>query len=71
MAFVVIARDDASAESSTPHEGPQEAYEHAIRLLEDGMSYVAIRDEEGQELSSGDFAGRYLDPLGDGGAERA
>jgi hypothetical protein len=70
MAFVVIARD-ASDESSTSHEGAQEAYQHAIRLLEEGMSYVAIRDEDGQELSSGDFAERYLDPLGDGTTDGA
>lgn len=63
MPFVVIARGEKN-EPTTSHEQATEAYEQAIRLLEDGTSYVAIRDEQGQEYSSGEFAARYLSPVG-------
>lgn len=63
MPFVVIARGETN-ESTTSHEQATEAYDQAIRLLEDGTSYVAIRDEQGREYSSGDFAARYLSPVG-------
>ena len=63
MAFEVIARG-GPGEGTSSHESAVEAYEHAVRLLGEGLSYVAIRDEEGHECSTGDFAERYLDPLG-------
>jgi hypothetical protein len=65
MPFEVIARSEKN-EHVTQHEQATEAYEQAVRLLEDGASYVAIRDEQGQEHSSGDFAARYLSPVGSG-----
>ncbi len=55
MPFIVIARGEKGL-ATTSHEQATEAYEQAIRLLEDGKSYVAIRDEQGQEFSSGEFA---------------
>lgn len=63
MAFEVIARG-GPGEGQSSHESAMAAYEHAVRLLGEGLSFVAIRDEEGQEYSTGDFAERYLDPLG-------
>ncbi len=63
MTFVVVVRTD-EREETFPHASATDAYEHAIRLFEDGRPYVAIRDKQGQEYSSGDFAERYLDPLG-------
>jgi 23S rRNA pseudoU1915 N3-methylase RlmH len=62
MPFVVIARSEKN-ESTTSHEQATEAYEQAIRLLEDGTSYVAIRDEQGKEYSSGEFAACFLNPV--------
>ena len=62
MAFTVIARDNANEKTSSQTEAAA-AYDQAVQLLQDGTSY-AIRDEEGQEYSTGDFAERYLDPLG-------
>ena len=63
MTFVVIARS-GELEETFPHASATDAYEHALRLFEDGRSYVAIRDKQGQEYSSGEFAERYLDPMG-------
>ena len=63
MAIEVIARG-GPWEGRSSHESAMAAYEHAVRLLGEGLSFVAIRDEEGQEYSTGDFAERYLDPLG-------
>lgn len=63
MAFTVIARDNANEKTSS-HTEAAAAYDQAVQLLQDGTSYVAIRDEEGQEYSTGDFAERYLDPVG-------
>ena len=62
MAFEVIARG-GKGEGTSSHESAMAAYEHAVRLLGEGLSYVAIRDEEGQEFATGEFAERYLDPL--------
>jgi hypothetical protein len=63
MAFEVIARG-GPGEGTSSHETAKDAYEHAVRLLGEGLSYVAIRDEEGKECSTGDFSERYLDPMG-------
>jgi hypothetical protein len=63
MAFEVISRGGKGEEKSS-HESAMAAYEHAVRLLGEGLSYVAIRDDEGQDYSTGEFAERYLDPLG-------
>ena len=70
MPFIVIARGEKGL-ATTAHEQATEAYEQAIRLLEDGKSYVAIRDEQGQEYSSGEFAAQYLTPAGTGGADQS
>ena len=63
MAFVVIARNEGR-EETFEHASATEAYEHAIQLFEGGSSYVSIRDEEGQDHSSSEFAARHLSPEG-------
>jgi hypothetical protein len=70
MAFDVIARG-GPGEGTSSHESAMAAYEHAVRLLGEGLSFVAIQDEGGQEYSTGDFAERYLDPLGKPGEGQA
>lgn len=63
MAYAVIARNEGR-EETFEHASATDAYEHAIQLFEGGSSYVAIRDEEGQDHSSSEFAARHLSPVG-------